>query len=194
VAGWQRNFRRDYDCSLVYASDEFYLLCDERVPSAATYDGYPQYENGIGMVRDLIEDWKRLRRRLLRRPARQTPGSVTLVCAEMIADALGRLTALWAEASGCDAELVVLQNSFFGPRVRVSGLLTGGAIIANAGRYRGDLIVLPAAMLDKTGSRTLDGLTPGEIERAIGKPIAFAGYLSEVDRAVFARQPAARIA
>ncbi len=67
---WQRRLRRDHGCSLVYASDEFYLLCDEPVPSAAWYDGYPQYENGIGMVRDLVDDWRRLRRRLRRLPLR----------------------------------------------------------------------------------------------------------------------------
>ncbi|HZU14234.1 MAG TPA: DUF512 domain-containing protein [Chloroflexota bacterium] len=183
---WQRHFRRGYGCSLVYASDEFYLLCDERVPPATAYDGYPQYENGIGMVRDLIDDAHRLHRRLRRRenPPR-TGRSATLVCAEMIGDCLQRLVANWAALTGADVDLTVLSNSFFGPRVRVSGLLTGRDIIANADRYRGDLVVLPTVMLDKTGSRTIDGMTPAELEAALGKPITFAGYLSEVDRAVF---------
>ena len=186
VRRWQRRFRREYGSSLVYASDEFYLLCDEPVPSAASYDDYPQYENGIGMVRDLIDDWKRLRRRLLRggSPRREAP-SATLVCGEMIGDTLGGLLAEWREVTGADADLTVVSNSFFGPRVRVSGLLTGGDIVANAHRYRGDLVVLPSVMLDKTGTRLLDGLTPADLTAQIGKPVAFAGYLSEVDQVVF---------
>jgi NifB/MoaA-like Fe-S oxidoreductase len=182
---WQRRFRRDYDCSLVYASDEFYLLCGEPVPSTESYDGYPQYENGIGMVRDLIDDCKRLRRRILRRGDRIAPVSATLVSAEMIGDVLGDLTRQWADLSGARAEHVVLENSFFGSRVRVSGLLTGGDIIAGANRYQGEVVILPSVMLDKTGSRTIDGMTPAELAGRIGKPVYFAGYLSEVDRIVF---------
>jgi putative radical SAM enzyme (TIGR03279 family) len=185
---WQRAFRRAHDCSLVYASDEFYLLCGEPVPSAASYDGYPQYENGIGMVRDLIDDWKRLRGRLLRRPAPRDGVRVSLVCADMIGAQLGDLVRDWRGVTGADAELIVLENSFFGPRVRVSGLLTGQDIVRNTHRYAGDLLILPSVMLDKTGSRTIDGMTPAELEARLGKQVRFAGYLSEVDALVFGGQ------
>lgn len=191
VRGWQRQFRHRFDCSLVYASDEFYLLCGQRVPSVKSYDGYPQFENGIGMVRDLIDDWRRLRRRIFRN-ARHSGVTATLVCGEMISEALRDLVEQWTDRTGAQAFLTVVQNSFFGPRVRVSGLLTGGDIVANAQRYRGDMIILPMAMLDKTGTRTLDGMTPVELEDQIGKPIRFAGYLSEVDEIVFGGVGAAK--
>jgi putative radical SAM enzyme (TIGR03279 family) len=182
---WQREFRRQYDTSLVYASDEFYLLCREPIPSAASYDEYPQFENGIGMVRDLIDDWKRHKRRLQRSALQRSGPTATLVCAEMIEDCLGELVHDWAGVTGASAELCVLRNSFFGSRVRVSGLLTGGDVVKNAHRYRGDVLILPSVMLDKTGTRTIDGMTPAELVAQVGKPIYFAGYMSEVDRIVF---------
>jgi NifB/MoaA-like Fe-S oxidoreductase len=181
---WQRTFRRLYDCSLVYASDEFYLLCHEPVPSASSYDGYPQFENGIGMVRDLIDDWKRLRRRLLRADPLPRDVSVSLVCGEMIAETLAGLASAWRDLTQTEAELVPVANRFFGPRVRVSGLLTGEDIIANAQDYHGEVIILPSVMLDKTGTRLLDGYTPEEVADCLGKPVYFAGYLSEVERIV----------
>ena len=190
VDSWQRDFRRRYDCNLVFASDEFYLLCDLPVPSAARYDGYPQYENGIGMVRDLLDDFSRLKRRLARRGP-QPSARLTLVCGEMIAVTLRRLTDEWAHLTGAQADLTVVPNRFFGPRVRVSGLLTGGDILANAGRFEGDILVLPAAMLDKTGTRLLDGLTPAELSARLGKPVRFAAYLSDVDQIAFADHEAA---
>jgi NifB/MoaA-like Fe-S oxidoreductase len=103
----------------------------------------------------------------------------------MIGDVLSGLVEEWARETGAEANLAVLQNSFFGPRVRVSGLLTGGDIIANADRYRGDIVILPSVMLDKSGSRCIDGVTPAEISARLGKPVYFAGYLSDVDRVVF---------
>ncbi len=178
---WQRKFRRMHDCSVVYASDEFYLLCGEPVPTAASYDGYPQYENGIGMVRDLMDDWKRLRRRIGRQARRRPDQSATLVCAEMIADTMRDLVSEWRDLAGVAVDVTVVANSFFGPRVRVSGLLTGGDIIANADHYCGDIVILPSVMLDKTGTRTLDGMSPEELASGIGKPVHFAGYLSEAD-------------
>ncbi|GAC1509911.1 MAG: DUF512 domain-containing protein [Chloroflexota bacterium] len=191
VNGWQRAFRRTYDTSLVYASDEFYLLCDEPVPPAALYDDYPQFENGIGMVRDLIDDWKRLKRRLVRAGESRLGVSATLVCAEMIGETLRRLTDEWRQYTDARVDLAVLSNGFFGSRVRVSGLLTGQDILANQHLYTGDIVVLPSVMLDKTGTRLLDGYTPAELSEHLGKPVCFAGYLSEVDKIVFSDRPAA---
>jgi hypothetical protein len=57
--------------------------------------------------------------------------------------------------------------------------------MANVHRYAGDIVILPAVMLDKTGSRLLDGVTPAELELHLGKRVYFASYLSEVDRIVF---------
>jgi NifB/MoaA-like Fe-S oxidoreductase len=194
VRRWQQDFRQRNHCGLVYASDEFYLLCSEPVPSAASYDGYPQYENGIGMVRDLLDDWKRLRKRLASNRHKtsgvrsETP-SASLVCAEMIAEVLAPLVDEWSDLTRTAAALAVIPNTFFGPRVRVSGLLTGQDIISNKERFTGDVVILPSVMLDKTGSRLLDGVTPAQLRAAIGKPIYFAGYLSEVHRLLTTTQP-----
>ena len=36
---------------MVFAADEYYLMADRPFPDAATYEGFPQHENGIGMAR-----------------------------------------------------------------------------------------------------------------------------------------------
>ena len=187
---WQRELRHAHGSSVVYASDELYLLSGEPVPSAQAYDGYPQFENGIGMVRDLLDDWKR-RKRIIRGADKRSNGpAISLVCGEMIGECLDEIVEEWVDLSGAEAELCVTSNSFFGPRVRVSGLLTGGDVVKTSGRYRGDVVVLPTVMLDKTGTRTIDGMTPVEIQRNIGKPVHFASYMSEVDQLVFQSGPA----
>src|SRR5438270_9683563 len=123
------------------------------------------------MVRDLIDDWRRLRRRLLRSGPKPRGVSASLVCGEMIGDTLGGLLHEWSDLTTAEAVLVPISNRFFGPRVRVSGLLTGQDIIANAHRYTGDIIILPSVMLDKTGTRLLDGYTPDELAGRLGKPV-----------------------
>ncbi|MEA2096543.1 MAG: DUF512 domain-containing protein, partial [Candidatus Cloacimonadota bacterium] len=41
-----------------YCSDEIYLLANQKIPLEDYYNGYPQLENGIGMIRLLLENWK----------------------------------------------------------------------------------------------------------------------------------------
>jgi NifB/MoaA-like Fe-S oxidoreductase len=84
---------------------------------------------------------------------------------------------------------MVVANRFFGSRVRVSGLLTGRDILANADRFTGEVVILPSVMLDKTGTRLLDGMTPAELVARLHKQVYFAGYLSEVNGIVFGEQP-----
>jgi hypothetical protein len=57
VAGWQAKFRAANGNSFVYLSDEFYLRAGREIPAEENYDGYPQLENGIGLVRSFLTDW-----------------------------------------------------------------------------------------------------------------------------------------
>lgn len=61
VTAYQKRFRDQHGATLVYLADEYYLTAGVDVPGASHYDGYAQYENGIGMTRSLIEDWGRVR-------------------------------------------------------------------------------------------------------------------------------------
>ncbi|HUQ40678.1 MAG TPA: DUF512 domain-containing protein, partial [Acidimicrobiales bacterium] len=51
VEDWQLTFLATLGRRLVYVADEYYLLAGRPFPGAEAYDGYPQHENGIGMVR-----------------------------------------------------------------------------------------------------------------------------------------------
>jgi putative radical SAM enzyme (TIGR03279 family) len=51
VARWQERFRSALGRRTVFAADEYYVLAQRPFPDAAEYEGFPQHENGIGMVR-----------------------------------------------------------------------------------------------------------------------------------------------
>jgi len=181
---WQKAFRRQHGVDLVYLADEFYLTAGKTPPSAARYDGYPQYENGIGMSRSLIDDWRRTRRRI------HTQGTpclsacrVTFASGTLIAPILQGIAHELATLTGIDIRVVPVTSLFWGPRVTVSGLLTAGDIIAALQKApRDDLVVLPRNSLDHAGERFLDDGTPEDIRKATGIPVIFANTLSEVLR------------
>lgn len=170
VQPYQQRFRRQFGRDLVYLADEYYLRADAPIPPRARYDGYPQYQNGIGMVRDLLDQAKAARRRL---PYFTRPVRITAVCGELIAPVLQPLLADLAEAaSNLVIQLVAVRNRFFGATVTASGLLTSSDILAAlAGRDLGEGVAIPRAMLDSAGVRFLDDATPADLERALGVPV-----------------------
>jgi len=180
----QREFRRRLGVGLVYLADEFYLAAGAPLPPSSRYDGYPQYENGIGMTRSLIDDWRRLRRRLAKGDSpRPSHARMTLVCGTLIAPTLSRLASELASRVETEMRVVAVENRLFGPRVTVSGLLAGADIKdALHGRSLGDLLVLPRHALDHDGALFLDGVTPADVSAALATPIAFASTLSDLLR------------
>ena len=182
-------FRHSTGVGLLYPSDELYLLAGQRLPSARSYDGYPQLANGVGLVRQLLEDWGRAKRRdcLGHRDQRAAwhHAMVTLVCGTLIAPTLQALSAELAEMVGTKVQVVPVANQFFGPTVTVSGLLLAQDVIAAVqGMDLGQVLVLPRAMFDDAGNVTLDDYSLADIERKLGVPVTLAETLSEVIEAL----------
>ena len=168
----------------VYASDEFYLTAGARIPAARFYAGAPQWENGVGMVRTLLDDWTRARRRL--RAGRYPPPRlqhITLACGLVIGPTLTRIAAELSDLLNIRIDVVPVRNTLFGTRVNVAGLIPGADFQTQLAAVPGGLgerVFLPRASLDYFGARFLDDLTPDALERHLQRPLTFAYTLSEV--------------
>jgi putative radical SAM enzyme (TIGR03279 family) len=183
VEPWRTENQEKWGCTFVYPSDEWYLVVGQEVPPAGEYDGFPQVENGVGMVRQLLDEWGELNVDL--------PGSelrpATLVCGTLIAPLLARIVAGLNALTGAQVQLVPVANEFFGPVTTVSGLLTGQDVVAALrDRPLGEMVLLPRAMLGSSygaGSAlpglTLDDLSLTELSAQLGVPVEVAGTLSE---------------
>lgn len=178
----QRRFRKEFGTALVFPSDEFYITAGLRPPRAADYEGFAQYENGIGMVRVLQDDAALTLRRL--RSGRYGAPRVrraTLACGRLIGPELARLAGDVGEAAGLELEVVPVVNHFFGERVNVSGLLVGEDYAsALAPIDRGEILFLPRPSLDYYGKHFLDDVTPADLAEQLGRPVVFVTTLSEV--------------
>ena len=185
IRRFQRACEESYGHSVVQCADEYYLAAGRPVPAARRYDGFPQYENGIGMVRTLLEDWSRLRRRLRAKAATDLAGRrVAIACGTLIGPVLTRLTEEFSAETGIEASVHPVRNTLFGERVNVSGLLSGKDFVRTLGGSDADLVLLPRTSLDYFGERFLDSMTVAEVEEGIGSPVAFATSLSEAFEAL----------
>jgi NifB/MoaA-like Fe-S oxidoreductase len=177
VLPYQQRLRRAHGETVLHLADEYYLSAGAALPPATRYDGFAQYENGIGMTRHLLADWRRVSRRSWRTSFR----SVSFVCGTLIAPTLRDIATEFGQLTGLRTSVYAIENTFFGARVNVSGLLVSRDIESQLqGRNLGEICVLPRYALDYTGSRFLDNRTPGELQTALRVPLAFASTMSDV--------------
>jgi len=173
----QQENRRQLGVGLVYPSDELYLRAGYPVPTADEYDGFPQLENGIGLVRGLLDGWEELGCKGLR-PAK---GRCTLVCGTLIAPLMGQIVEELSERLGVEIIVRPVENRFFGASVTVSGLLSGRDVMdALEGEDLGRVVFLPRAMFDAAGWVTLDDVTAAEMEACLGIPVLPVSTVEEI--------------
>ncbi len=178
----QANLRSHYGIGLVYLADEIYLQAGLPIPPAERYDGFPHLENGVGLVRQLLDEWDELRQRVAA-PQQPAQRRVTAVSGALIAPILGDILDEMSGLTGVDLQLVPIINELFGPTVTVSGLLGGRDLLDQLqGRDLGDHLVLPRIMFNEQGDRTLDDITVEQIEQRLGVRVALAASLEEILR------------
>ena len=178
IAPFQKEFRRRFGATIVQCSDEFYVTAGAAIPGRIAYDGFPQYENGIGMVRTMLEDWNRAKRRI--EPGVGKGRRVVVGTAALIAPVLSQVAEEASRLTGADIRVTGVTNTVFGERVNVSGLICGKDYVEQLETTDTDLVILPRPSLDYFGEKFLDSMTVAEAEEQLGVPLAFASVWSEV--------------
>ena len=171
--GWRAQFRKDLGTNFVFLSDELYLSAGLAVPSARQYEGFPQLEDGVGLVRLFTDDVQKVARRL---PARlPAPRTATLVTGELAAPFVGALADTFNRVENLYVNVCAVHNTFFEGNISVAGLLTGRDIAAALGRMGeavGERVVLPSIMLrDPDRDVFLDDMTLPEFKAAVGREV-----------------------
>ena len=157
VSIWQAWLREQLGVNLAYLSDEWYLRLGQPVPEAGHYDGLDLTENGMGLVRNSLDNWANC----------ESPFAISLVTGTLFAPVLRQVTAAFG-----NVEVVPIVNRFFGETVTVAGLLTGRDVVEQlAVRRLGDWVILPPAMFGGPEGQSLDEMWPQEIGEALGREV-----------------------
>lgn len=169
VHRWQRRFVRDLGTRLAYAADEWYVLAGRPVPAARAYEGFPQLENGIGLIRKLTDQARGALSRLPR--GLEVHRRVLWVTGRSAYATLSRLAAaLTRRIAGLAIEVQAVENRFYGPTVTVAGLLTGQdlqeALARRPDLHRWDAVLLPAVTLKADAPVFLDNMTFAQLRDA----------------------------
>jgi putative radical SAM enzyme (TIGR03279 family) len=164
----EREYLKRHKTRIVFAADEMYVLAGAEIPAAGAYEGFPQLENGIGMLRSTMDRWRKGEDDIL--PRNGARERVAVVTGTSAAPALKGLLAE-RPPRGVDASLCVVTNEYFGDTVTVSGLLVGEDIErALRAHVPVDRVLLPPNCL-KEREVFLDDRTRSDLERSLGVPV-----------------------
>ena len=188
---------------IFFCADELYIMSGRKLPRPSYYEGYPQLENGVGMMSLFISEFMReLRKCGMRSSELRKCVMRNLECgikdvdsgagdgvgsSEVDVDGNFFSVATGAMAGGYIKKLLmtaaklhdkirgkvyVVRNEFFGESVTVSGLITGGDLIAQLGvRDLGSRLLIPRNMLRSGEDVFLDGVTVVELSKKFGIPV-----------------------
>ena len=195
IAPFQTRALAERKTPWVFAADEFYRNAHrddllDCLPAADFYGDFAMFEDGIGIIRSTVDDWREAERTgAVTRCAdalRQT-GTV----ARMIAGYAQRefLESLIAESGIADCfQPLYVQNAFFGGNVDVTGLLVGEDIIAAVRAaepaLHSSVFLIPRVIFNDDGV-TLDDMTLEDMEKAAGQTLHMvsctpASYFEEI--------------
>lgn len=150
--------------------DELYRKAGRNVPDWDYYEGFPQFENGVGMLRSLEDEFMDA---LAEEPEAPNivPFSVATGGAALpLFEKL--LQILRNSCYAVDAALYGVENRFFGESVNVAGLLTGQDLISQLrGRELGEKLFISVSMLRYGGDVFLDDTPLEAVSQALGVPV-----------------------
>lgn len=168
--------KKNYGQRIFTAADEFYVLAELPVPDEDYYEDYPQLDNGVGLIRSLLEDLKYFledpddlsldhERNVLAITGVAANDTVHTFC-KMLEEKFPKL----------NIDILCVKNDFFGETVTVAGLLTAGDIEKNVKHHlalsnkKYDGMVIPHAALKADEDVFLDGVTLSELQDHVGIP------------------------
>ena len=168
----------------VFLADEFFLKAALPIPPRGYYEDYPQIENGVGLVRQLFDEWNSAKRRVRSdKPVGRGKKYLLLTAVspfpflKTIGEELMRLR------PGITVQAEPVTNDFFGASVTVAGLLTARDVIRAARRaakgQRFNRVLLPSAMFNYAGY-TLDGYGRERLSKEVGIPVTVVRSMGEL--------------
>lgn len=170
VEGFAAQCEEKYGSKIFFCSDELYLKANRPVHEDEYYEGYPQLENGVGLLRLLIAEFEDALKYCDETP-KCTPFSIaTGVSASYTLNLL--LNMAKEKFPEINGRVYAIQNDYFGHSIDVAGLITGKDLMAQLeGKELGERVYITNRMLRDGTNIFLDDVTTDDVSERLGVPV-----------------------
>jgi len=149
-----------------YCSDEIYLLANYKIPPENFYDGYPQLENGIGMIRLLLENWKINKYNFI--PDIQSKKErIVFITGKLAFSTISGISEEINQLHPQKTRVVKVINNAFGENITVAGLLNASDIFDQVKLETNEVPAFSSNLFNKNDI-TIDGLSKNKVRTMFG--------------------------
>jgi putative radical SAM enzyme (TIGR03279 family) len=171
---WQAQFRTQINQTYVCLADEFYLQGGLKIPNQDYYDDFAQIEDGVGMVRYFLDEFKK---ELSRRRKFRSNLHGTIATGKLFYPVLKLCVERFNRKFGANLQVCEIENRFMGSAITVAGLLGGRDFVETlAGKDIGDFLIIPGEALARGDGILIDDWSPKDISRHLKKPVYPGGH------------------
>lgn len=158
---------------LFFAADEFYLQAGLPLPSPDYYEGYPQLDNGVGMITCMREEFSSAMEYLTEDYDTSVKRNFSIATGRAAYDFISEITKTLCDACpGLSGQVYQIENRFFGPEITVAGLLCGCDLYDQLkDKPLGERLYISSTMLRDGGDLFLDDISLTELSEKLGVPI-----------------------
>jgi putative radical SAM enzyme (TIGR03279 family) len=166
---WQDQFHAEIEHTFACLADEFYILGNIEIPEQPYYDDFAQIEDGIGMVRDFLDEFEmELSRHRKTRVVRRGTLATGKLFFPILKDCIQRLN----RRMDWQLQVCEVENRFLGKNITVAGLLGGTDILkALKSKNLGDFVIIPNEAVSRGEGILLDNLSPKDLSDQLRKPV-----------------------
>ncbi|MBQ8409736.1 MAG: DUF512 domain-containing protein [Clostridia bacterium] len=171
VDSFAEKIKAEHGVRMFYCADELYLKAERALPDEDYYDGYPQIENGVGMITSTLTEFYDELDYICEYIDKVTlPRTVSIATGEAAYSLIKAMAMkLEEKIDGLKIHVFKVANTFFGESITVAGLLTGRDIATQlAGKELGELLLFPENALRADGDLFLDDMSPEELGAQLG--------------------------
>ncbi|MFZ5354746.1 MAG: DUF512 domain-containing protein [Bacillota bacterium] len=168
----QKMFLEKLGTRFVFVSDEFYITAQKELPEYEAYEGFPQLENGVGLI-TLFENEIDEQLSEIKNAKAAADKRFYVITGEYAYNTIAKAAAMIKQRLGAlNIEVIAVENSFFGKAVKVSGLLTGKDIMNKLKEYMSNgtnqnIILIPDNVLKDGDNIFLDDIKVEDMEKEL---------------------------
>lgn len=164
----QDKFLKDKGSRFAFLSDEFFCVAGVQLPEVDEYEGFPQYENGVGLMKSFEYEIEEELSKITT-PIEMNKKYVVATGTLAYKFIQNNIEKINTKFKGLEIIVVPIENNFFGKTITVSGLITGGDLISQLMEYRDvDKIIIPKSMLKRDEDLFLDNISLEDVRRELG--------------------------
>ena len=165
----QKKYLKELGNRFIFLSDEFYIMANRKLLDYDEYEGFIQFENGVGMIskfereiKDYLENLSEDHKSKIKKVSIATGHSAYEFMCEMA-------KCIMEKCPNVQIDVYKIINNFFGDTITVSGLVTATDIIDQLkDKNLGETLYIPRSMLKADEEIFLDNITLENLSDIMG--------------------------